>query len=71
MEVSHDEKANDGDDDTGKFDFVIRGNAVCNIVGDFLIENGDGGTGSENKNACKEPTNAKIPVHASIIHLIF
>ena len=71
MEIGHDKKADNSNNNAYKLNFFIRRNAVCDVVGDFLIENCNGGAGSENKYAYEEPANAKIPVHVLIIHLIF
>lgn len=38
MEVCHDEKTDDGNDNTGKFDLVI-GDASSEIIGDLTIKN--------------------------------
>ena len=46
MEVSHDNKPDYGNDNADEFDALIRGGAGSPSVGDFLIENGDGGTDS-------------------------
>lgn len=71
MEISHDKEADDSDNDTYEFDFLIRGDATGKVVRDFLIKDGNTSTGNQNHNAGKKPSNAKIPVHISIIHLIF
>lgn len=63
MEVGHDEEANDGNDDASEFYFFVRRWATGEIVGDFLIEDGDGGAGGQNEDASQEPTEAKIPIH--------
>ena len=71
MKISHDKKADTGNDDTDELNLVIRGNAASKIVGDFLVEDGNGGTGYKDKYASKKPSKAKIPIHELIIHLIF
>ena len=71
MEVGHDEKTDNGSNNANEFDFFIGGDATSKTVGNFLVKDRDGGTGGKNKHACKEPSDAKIPVHKSIIHLIF
>ena len=48
VEIGHDKETDDSSDDAGKFNFFIGRNAVCDIVGDFLIKDGNGGTGGEN-----------------------
>ena len=63
MEVGHDEETNDGDDDADELYFFIRRGATGEIVGDFLIEDGNGGAGGQNEDASQEPTEAKIPIH--------
>ena len=69
MEIGSDNNANDNSDDTVFFDFVVRGNAVGEIIGDLAIEK-DGEAAAQNNNeANNEPGNAKRPVyiHKSII----
>ena len=63
MEVGHNEETDDGDNDADEFNFLVRGRATGEIVGDFLIEDGDGGAGGQNEDASQEPTEAKIPIH--------
>lgn len=38
MEVRHDEKTDDSNDDTPEFDLLIRGDAARHIVGNRLIK---------------------------------
>lgn len=63
MEVGHDEKTNNGNNDTDEFYFLIRGRTAGKIVRDFLIKDGDGGASGKNEYAYKEPADAKIPIH--------
>lgn len=63
MEVGHNKKTDDSNDDASEFYFFIRRWATGEIVGDFLIEDGDGGAGGQNEDASQEPTEAKIPIH--------
>lgn len=55
MEVGHNKEASDGNDDADELYFFIRRGATGEIIGDFLIENGDCGASSENKYSGKEP----------------
>lgn len=48
MEVGHDDKADDSDNNADELNFFIGRNATCEVVGDFLIKDGDGGASGKN-----------------------
>lgn len=68
MEIGHNEEANYGDNDTGEFNFLIRRNARSEIVGDFLIVDGNSGSSNKDDQAGDEPSKTKTPIHGFIIH---
>lgn len=45
MEVGSTDKANDGSDDTKEFDFIVRGDAINEVVGDLFVEDNDEAAG--------------------------
>lgn len=46
MKVGHDEETDNGGDNAKEFDFFVGGDATSDIIGDFLIKDGNGGAGS-------------------------
>lgn len=48
MKICHDEEADNSDDDTPKFDTIVRGDAVDEIVGNFLVIENHGAAGDKN-----------------------
>ena len=67
MEISHDEKADNGDDNANKLDFVIR-DTSSEFVGDLLVKNGNHGASNNKNNTKEKPTDIEIPIHGIIIH---
>ena len=53
MKVGHDDEADDGDDNADEFDAFVRSGAGGPGVGDFLVENRDGGADGQDKDANK------------------
>lgn len=71
MEVGHDEKAKDDDNDADEFRSVVGVDAVGEVVSNRFVEISDGATSGDDEEADEEPSNTKCPVHNAIIPEFF
>ena len=67
MEVRHNEKTDDAGDYSVEFYTIVRRDTVSDVIADPLIFNDDDSADGENRNAEKEPTETKIPIHEFIL----
>ena len=67
VEISHDDEADTGDDDAPELNTRIGRDTGGQIVGNLAVKQNNGATGREDKEAEKDPTKRKIPIHVEII----